>query len=106
MSVHLKKIGWEEYLHAVFNYFDKNRSGYIEMEELRDALQDESVAPTDEVIRDIFHDVDTDKVQNDSRFTRVEVPIVKILSYKYPQTFGKENSRKKPSLLHAIICYA
>ncbi|OIV99428.1 hypothetical protein TanjilG_17238 [Lupinus angustifolius] len=62
MSVHLRKIESDEHLTEAFNYFDKNQSGYVEFEELKDALSDEdSGLNGDEVIRDILNDVDLDK---------------------------------------------
>ena len=63
MSVHLKKMGSDELLSQAFRYFDKNQSGYIEFDELREALLDDHLDPnSDQVIRDILFDVDLDKV--------------------------------------------
>lgn len=62
VSVHLKKISSEEQLTKAFNYFDKDGSGYIEMDELREALH-EGDAPSEQVIWEIISDVDTDKVR-------------------------------------------
>ncbi|EYU46253.1 hypothetical protein ABFS82_04G059600 [Erythranthe guttata] len=59
--VHLRKMANDEHLHKAFAFFDRNRSGYIEIEELRDALSDEDNANSEEVISAIMHDVDTDK---------------------------------------------
>ncbi|KAL6503000.1 Calcium-dependent protein kinase 7 [Orobanche hederae] len=61
VSVHLKKMANDEHLHKAFAFFDRNGSGYIEIEELRDALSDEGDATNEEVIVAIMHDVDTDK---------------------------------------------
>ncbi|KAI4324297.1 hypothetical protein L6164_023848 [Bauhinia variegata] len=62
MNVHLRKIGSDENLSEAFQYFDKNRSGYIEFEELREALlDDDSLQNNDQVIKDILSDVDLDK---------------------------------------------
>ncbi|KAF6169177.1 hypothetical protein GIB67_013607 [Kingdonia uniflora] len=61
VAIHLRKIGNDEYLHKAFTFFDKNRSGYIEIEELRDALADEVDTNNEEVIAAIIHDVDTKK---------------------------------------------
>lgn len=47
----------DEYLAAAFKHFDKDGSGFIELEELREAL-----GPGDQkVIQDIIRDVDTDQ---------------------------------------------
>lgn len=62
VSVHLRKMANDEHLHKAFSFFDQNKSGYIEIEELRQALNDEEDANSEEVITAIMHDVDTDKV--------------------------------------------
>lgn len=59
--VHLKKMANDEHLHKAFAFFDQNQSGYIEIEELRNALNDDVDAGGEEVIHAIMHDVDTDK---------------------------------------------
>ncbi|XP_047321912.1 calcium-dependent protein kinase 7-like [Impatiens glandulifera] len=62
ISVHLRKMGNDEYLRKAFAFFDQNQSGYIEMDELREALVDEVDNNSEEdVINAIMHDVDTDK---------------------------------------------
>lgn len=63
ISVHLRKMGNEDHLHKAFEFFDKNQSGYIEIEELTDALVDEVETNNEEVINAIMQDVDTDKVR-------------------------------------------
>lgn len=62
ISIHLRKIDKDEHLHKAFQFFDKNQSGYIEIEELHNALVDEIETNSEEVINAIMHDVDTDKV--------------------------------------------
>lgn len=52
----------DEHLHRAFSFFDKNKSGFIEVDELRDALNDDVDSSSEEVISAIMHDVDTDKV--------------------------------------------
>ncbi|XWS73559.1 hypothetical protein CRYUN_Cryun02cG0139800 [Craigia yunnanensis] len=61
VSVHLKKMANDEHLHKAFAFFDINKSGYLEIEDLRDALYDEVDTSSEEVINAIMHDVDTDK---------------------------------------------
>lgn len=61
VSIHLKKLGNDEHLHKAFSYFDKNKSGYIEIEELSDSLADDLGANCEEVVNAIIRDVDTDK---------------------------------------------
>ncbi|KAF6168487.1 hypothetical protein GIB67_005039 [Kingdonia uniflora] len=67
VAIHLRKIGNDEYLHKAFTFFDKNKSGYIEIEELRDALEDEVDTNNEEVITAIIHDVDAKKVSHSHR---------------------------------------
>lgn len=62
MSVHLRRIGNDEHLTEAFNFFDKNKSGYVEFDELKDALSDDD-SIDDQVVRDILNDVDLDKVR-------------------------------------------
>ncbi|KAK6945306.1 EF-hand domain [Dillenia turbinata] len=61
ISVHLRKMGNDDHLRKAFQFFDQNKSGYIEVEELRDALADEVDPHGEEVIQAIIRDVDTDK---------------------------------------------
>ncbi|ESQ41958.1 hypothetical protein EUTSA_v10013210mg [Eutrema salsugineum] len=61
VSVHLKKMANDEHLHKAFSFFDQNQSNYIEIEELRQALNDEDDTSSEEVIAAIMQDVDTDK---------------------------------------------
>ncbi|XP_009597085.1 calcium-dependent protein kinase 32-like [Nicotiana tomentosiformis] len=61
ISVHLRKMANDEHLKKAFEFFDKNQTGYIEIEELREALADEIETNSEEVINAIMQDVDTDK---------------------------------------------
>lgn len=45
-------------------FFDKNGSGYIELDELREALANESGETDEHVLKEIMQEVDTDKVHN------------------------------------------
>ncbi|CAF2172054.1 hypothetical protein YC2023_091182 [Brassica napus] len=60
ISVHLRKMGNDEHLKKAFAFFDQDNNGYIEIEELREALSDE-VGTSEEVVDAIIRDVDTDK---------------------------------------------
>lgn len=62
ISVHLRKIGNDDHLKDAFDFFDRNKNGYIEVDELREALADEIENDSEEVIAAIIQDVDTDKV--------------------------------------------
>ncbi|KAJ4896087.1 Calcium-dependent protein kinase 32 [Raphanus sativus] len=59
ISVHLRKMGNDEHLKKAFAFFDQDNNGYIEIEELRQALSDE-VGTSEEVVEAIIRDVDTD----------------------------------------------
>ncbi|KAL1542720.1 Calcium-dependent protein kinase 8 [Salvia divinorum] len=61
VTVHLRKMANDAHIHKAFAHFDRNESGYIEIEELREALCDNDDANNKEVIALIMHDVDTDK---------------------------------------------
>lgn len=52
----------DEHLHKAFAFFDKNQSGFIEMEELRAVLSEEQEPNSEDVISAIMQDVDADKV--------------------------------------------
>jgi calcium-dependent protein kinase len=57
VSLHLRKMTNDDYLAAAFRHFDKDGSGFIELDELRDAL-----GPGDQqAILDVIRDVDTDQ---------------------------------------------
>ncbi|KAL1543563.1 Calcium-dependent protein kinase 13 [Salvia divinorum] len=61
ISLHLQKMANDEHLHKAFSYFDKDGNGYIEHDELRDALMEDGVDDCTDVANDIFQEVDTDK---------------------------------------------
>ncbi|GMI70465.1 calcium-dependent protein kinase 24 [Hibiscus trionum] len=61
MAVHLKRIG-DDQLSQAFRFFDKNQTGYIEFDELKEALlQDHNGPNNEQLIKDIMLDVDKDK---------------------------------------------
>ncbi|XP_010477091.1 PREDICTED: calcium-dependent protein kinase 10-like [Camelina sativa] len=59
--IHLQKIENDELFKLAFMFFDKDGSGYIELDELREALADELGEPDISVLNDIMREVDTDK---------------------------------------------
>ncbi|XP_021627963.2 calcium-dependent protein kinase 24 [Manihot esculenta] len=62
MSIHLIKIGSDEHLFQAFRFFDKDLNGYIEFDELKDAMVNDNLGPNNEqIIKDIMSDVDLDK---------------------------------------------
>lgn len=63
IAVHIQRISSGEQLKQAFNSFDKNQSGYIEFEELREALfEGHQGSNTEKLIHDIIFDADLDKV--------------------------------------------
>jgi Ca2+-binding EF-hand superfamily protein len=88
VSVHVRKIGNDEHIQKAFAYFDRNKSGYIEIEELREALADELDGSDEDIIGGIIRDVDTDKVskiylprQKKKRFSLYNTCVGKTLVY-------------------------
>ncbi|KAK4378152.1 hypothetical protein RND71_000014 [Anisodus tanguticus] len=61
-TIHLNKLDREEHLMAAFQYFDKDGSGYITVDELQQACADHNI--TDVFMEDIISEVDQD---NDGR---------------------------------------
>lgn len=52
----------DEHIRRAFMFFDKDGSGYIDIDELREALADESGDCDINVVNEIMREVDTDKV--------------------------------------------
>lgn len=61
ISVHLKRMSNDDHLHKAFDFFDQNQSGFIEIDELRNALADDVETDNEDVMNAIMRDVDTDK---------------------------------------------
>ncbi|GAB2221130.1 hypothetical protein Droror1_Dr00012299 [Drosera rotundifolia] len=61
VTIHLQKMENDAHFHKAFVYFDKDRSGFIELDELSEALTDESGETDSAVLNDIMREVDTDK---------------------------------------------
>ncbi|KAF2306392.1 hypothetical protein GH714_017454 [Hevea brasiliensis] len=61
VSLHLQRMANDEHLRKAFSYFDKDGNGYIEPDELRDALMEDGADDCTSVANDIFQEVDTDK---------------------------------------------
>ncbi|KAL6579964.1 Calcium-dependent protein kinase 10 [Orobanche minor] len=64
VTIHLQRIENDEHIRRAFMFFDKDGSGYIELDELREALEDASGETDLEVVNNIMHEVDTDKDGN------------------------------------------
>uniref|UniRef100_A0A6V7QRG5 non-specific serine/threonine protein kinase n=1 Tax=Ananas comosus var. bracteatus TaxID=296719 RepID=A0A6V7QRG5_ANACO len=61
VSLHLQRMANDEHLRRAFSYFDKDSNGYIEPEELREALAEDGAADSMDIANDILQEVDTDK---------------------------------------------
>ena len=61
-TVHLNKLEREEHLVAAFQYFDKDGSGYITVDELQQACAEHNM--TDVLLEDIIREVDQDNVSH------------------------------------------
>ncbi|KAA8540913.1 hypothetical protein F0562_024949 [Nyssa sinensis] len=61
VTIHLQRLENDEHFRKAFNFFDKDGSGYIELDELREALADESGETDADVLNEIMREVDTDK---------------------------------------------
>lgn len=57
----------DEHFRKAFMFFDKDGSGFIELDELREALADETGHTDADVLNDIMHEVDTDKVRTQKK---------------------------------------
>ena len=62
VTIHLQRMENDEHFRKAFTFFDKDGSGYIELDELREALVDDSGEPELDVLNNIMGEVDTDKV--------------------------------------------
>ncbi|KAL9247026.1 hypothetical protein vseg_020497 [Gypsophila vaccaria] len=61
VSLHLQRIANDEHLRKAFSYFDKDLDGFIEPEELQNALMEDGLDDCANIANDIFQEVDTDK---------------------------------------------
>lgn len=60
VTIHLQKMENDEHLRRAFMFFDKDGSGYIELDELEQVLYESGQADID-VLNEIMKEVDTDK---------------------------------------------
>eukprot|EP00262_Sarcandra_glabra_P016328 TRINITY_DN528_c0_g1_i1.p1 TRINITY_DN528_c0_g1~~TRINITY_DN528_c0_g1_i1.p1 ORF type:complete len:547 (-),score=74.56 TRINITY_DN528_c0_g1_i1:533-2173(-) len=61
VTIHLQRMENDEHFRKAFMFFDKDSSGYIEINELRESLANDTGQIDDEVLNDIVREVDTDK---------------------------------------------
>ncbi|XP_039800443.1 calcium-dependent protein kinase 14-like isoform X2 [Panicum virgatum] len=67
-TMHMNRMGRDEHLYTAFQYFDKDNSGYITMEELEQALREKGLLDGRD-IKEIVAEVDAD---NDGRINYTE----------------------------------
>ena len=95
MVVHLKRIGNDEHLAQAFNHFDKNQSGYIEFEELKETLMQDDPGPNNEQLIK-----DRNKI---IRFeTNVKLPVVDTITANLIQLLNPNSYQKGSWFLHML----
>ncbi|KAG7012210.1 Calcium-dependent protein kinase 10 [Cucurbita argyrosperma subsp. argyrosperma] len=70
----------DEHFRRAFMFFDKNESGFIELDELRKALADEASETDSDVLNEIMREVDTDKASRQysrERFKSLSLNLMK-----------------------------
>ena len=60
-TIHLNKLDREEHLVSAFQYFDKDGSGYITIDELQQSCVEHGM--TDAFLEDVIKEVDQDNVK-------------------------------------------
>lgn len=88
VTIHLQRMENDEHFRRAFMFFDKNESGFIELDELREALADEAGETDSDVLNEIMREVDTDKV-------RLSSPLI-----FYPRLGSLMNPKEKQYLLY------
>lgn len=68
-------------------FFDKDESGFIELDELREALADEAGETDSDVLNEIMREVDTDKVG-------LSTPLIFHPSTRFPMNLNKKHTLK------------
>jgi calcium-dependent protein kinase len=61
VTIHLQRMEDDAHFRRAFMFFDKDGSGYIELDELQEALADESGVTDADVVNEIMREVDADK---------------------------------------------
>ena len=80
-TVHLNKLEREEHLVAAFQYFDKDGSGYITVDELQQACAEHNM--TDVYLEDIIREVDQDNVSRMMDLNKNLSCIISVVRYYF-----------------------
>jgi len=85
ISLHLQRMANDEHLKRAFSYFDKDGNGYIDPQELQEALVEDGAADSADVANDILQEVDTDKVRREypPTFSTSFPPVLPLMSYAF-----------------------
>mgnify|MGYP000347209434 CR=1 FL=1 len=81
LTVHLQRMDNDEHLQKAFSHFDLDGNGFIDYDELKQALVDEM--DDTELIKDIMNEVDTDKVRVVGKFPSIFINSHPILCLWY-----------------------
>jgi calcium-dependent protein kinase len=65
-TMHMNRMDRDEHLYTAFQYFDKDNSGYITIEELEQALREKGLLDDGRDINEIISEVDADNVSSRS----------------------------------------
>jgi calcium-dependent protein kinase len=63
-TMHMNRMDRDEHLYTAFQYFDKDNSGYITIEELEQALREKGLLDDGRDINEIISEVDADNVSS------------------------------------------
>lgn len=89
VTIHLQRMENDEHFRRAFMFFDKNESGFIELDELRVALSDESGETDSDVLNEIMREVDTDKVRLSSSLIFFKINEKKKKRLRFGNTLAK-----------------
>jgi calcium-dependent protein kinase len=81
VSLHLQRMANDEHLRRAFLFFDKDGNGFIEPEELQEALMEDGGADTMDVVNDILQEVDTDKVNGSPKAPEIALLPSNLINY-------------------------
>lgn len=104
MAVHLKRIETnDELLGQAFVHFDRDKSGYIEFEDLQESMTEEHLGPNnDQVVQDIIFDADLNKVSHYKDYTHIKSLKMIISGLRLSQPH-KDSSKQQQMTITIIL---